>query len=349
MKKVILNILLTMVVLLANGQTTEEILRERMIEVEKYHDDAKVFRNTINSWYREENKDTTNKYGVIALENLALSLGEKFKIKEEYLDKKNFKADMKDPFSEDERNRLINAQNSNEQILILAEILNKKPYDPLLILLELEPLKTSDSIPRTYKDELIQQFNTYQASFGRRLGRLVQNAIIQEDVYYVTPKSWERFFSSLYELHEVAQNLDQEIQSTAPSSSTNMTFNPSINIDYQVNSEKPIIRLEQQGAYLVTDFRQSYGVGWYGAFKYIDLGLDILYTGENGTGLKFHPKIGAGKGIIHFAVGGLANTTNGTFEVSGNLYLIFKDFTGGIGVTQNSVLFSFGVNPDFIN
>lgn len=52
---------------------------------------------------------------------------------------------------------------------------------------------------------------------------------------------------------------------------------------------------------------------------------------------------------MHFAVGGLANTTNGEFELSGTVYYVNKKFMGGVGVTENRIFLSIGVNPDFIN
>lgn len=350
MMKVRFTYLFLLFVWFLNGQSLEQQLQARMLEIDEYYEYAKTFRIKVNSWYRHDTIESAKSYGDKALKELNDSLGDSFKITDEFIEGR-VETGMKDPFSDYDRKRIKSAQSSSDKILVLSEILREKPYDPLLIELKLDSFKTSNSKAPTYKDELISQFNAYQASFGRRLGRMVQSAMMQEDVYYVTPKSWERFTSSLYKLQEAARSLDAEIQSDPENASTSMVFKPTINIDYQIFSKKvkKIPVLEQQGAYLVTDFRQSYGVGWYGAFKHLDLGLDVLYTGENGSGLKFHPKIGAGKGIIHFAVGGLANTTNGTLEVSGNFYLIFKKVTGGIGVTQNRLLFSIGVNPDFIN
>jgi hypothetical protein len=77
--------------------------------------------------------------------------------------------------------------------------------------------------------------------------------------------------------------------------------------------------------------------------------LEQEHTDENNTGLMFHPKVGLGQGIFHFAFGGLANTTNGTLELSGNVFIVNDKFMGGVGFTKNRVFFSVGVNPDFIN
>lgn len=336
----------------ATYETTERDLKERLRLAESYFQIAKDYRNSINSWRRDTAQSAIEKRE-LALKTLKIGLGATLQFDSVFLDSVFLDTNnLKNPFNTAPD---LEALNSDTIMLVyLANHLNDTHYDPLLLHFKLDPLDSLKGKKFSYQNELISEYNSYQKSFGRRLCRLIQSSLMQRN-YHITPSSWERFSASMVDLKNQAQLLDYEIHKKLTNEKSSIQFNPTFNLDYTLSygskkEKKNILDpLEQQCAYFVTDVTKSYGVGWYGIFGPVDFGLDVLYTGENGSGLLFHPKIGGGKRALHFAVGGLANTTNGEFELSGTVYYVSKKFMGGVGVTENRIFLSIGVNPDFIN
>lgn len=241
----------------------------------------------------------------------------------------------------------------------------KVPYTKLVVYVHFEPLNSTNN---KQFNRLIEHYNKQLKSVGRRMGRVLQQARNEDDDYF-TQDSHNRLSLAMYELSLAQQHILLELHRFANlpdiQQSASHTATTTDNISTEVGElrkdvdtvdatvtriENALLKGPQTGALYVAitaDTRQSIGAHLYGHLKNNKGfawggGLGTLYTGDSNS-VAGHAQVGAGKGLLHAAIGALYDFNSGSVSPTGTIYVINKPLVVGLGVSQQRVMVHVGL------
>ena len=198
-------------------------------------------------------------------------------------------------------------------------------------------------------DLLIEDYNAALGSAGRRMGRLVQMSI-EEDQDYVTPTSLTRLNLAMTDFKLAQSNLRSELFRQLQQShfeSDTGRYRPQLNrIEEKLN--KNTKETSKQYMFLETNLVESVGLGWCGMFPIsnreltFDGGLSLLFGFKPEGDIIFHPKVGLGKEHFHFLLGAWISAVEQSASLTGNVIYTNQKFSGGIGFNTDQIIFSIG-------
>ncbi len=308
------------------------LLDDSQKRIEEAYSTIKNFRDTIN--YYADKKLLPNQ--VVSYDKLYAHLYSSIKKGGANLKTESFLPDFfanLDVKLQEDAKRINNLTDDSARFIESYKLLKKlqNPYEVRLFEVEIVPFNCA-SMPEISK--LSADYNDQLKSVGRRMGRLIQSAML-EDADYVTPNSLSRLDLAMTELMLIEYNLRDEFNSR-------ITPPKAIKDTIYVLCKEPEIDLTRQ-YYIsgVVDLENSLGIGLYAPGKF-DVGIDLLFNPTSEGDVIIHPKIGAGRGMFHFALGGYYQIVENSLEFTANIYVLNKRLLGGVGFNTNRILFSLG-------
>jgi hypothetical protein len=206
-------------------------------------------------------------------------------------------------------------------------------YEILLFEVKIEPLQNCCAAEN---EIYTQKYNEILASIGRRMGRLIQHAM-NEDEDYVTNNSITRLDLAIAEL----RNHEYFLRNSITSQKVVAERKPVVDTIYVVTKIPELDLSRKNYISAVVDMQNFFGIGFYSTGT-LDFGLDALYNFSSDFNLALQPKVGVGRGMYHFALGAYYLAEENYVEPMGNIYIISNNFLGGVGFNANRILFSIG-------
>lgn len=333
------------------GQTNTAVLREldnSSTQFNMAYEKLKDFRNCINKAEQEIIPDTCSELVIdSAYQHLFRSLeragiGLPTKATQLVADSAYFRCAKTDTLLH--QLKLQTTENSLTNFLYALTVLelNNLNYEPRLFEISLYTIKMATG--DTLIDTLIVRYNQNIASVGRRMGRLIQSTVLEDDDY-VTPASYTRLDIAISDLKTAELHLRNALY-VKP---VNQYFGKTkvINNYYSTSPSEELKNKEidaKQFLYVATDLKDLMGAGIL--FNYsVNFGFDVYYAFQTEGGVYIHPKIGVPVNNFHFLAGLNMVLTTGEFEYeyTGNIYYSYGKFLGGVGFSQNRIFFSIGL------
>jgi hypothetical protein len=195
--------------------------------------------------------------------------------------------------------------------------------------------------------KLVTVYNSDLRSVGRRMGHMILSAV-NEDPDYVSPSSQTRLDLARSDLDRVELFLRQAIHERIAKLQTNEPVRVVNNIILDPKGDGRNDFSTFVGA--TTDLKDAVGLNFLFSYHrpekiHFDFGIDAMFRFVHEGDFLIHPKLGIPIDNFHFLIGLLGSPfphTDFTTTLTGNIYYSKDRLFTGIGIGQNTILFTVG-------